>query len=150
MKYSDGFFVFQTENTDPLPFTNVPDVVEKWVNHGNIDGFDSYTYYWLIRDQDGFKSEFHEAPVWVNNARNLVIVFLSDYKLISEVIHATSRRFGISLIPYSLAARTTVMNDGNLVVANKGVNDTVNKVKTTLLKSDQQRVSVIESVLVGE
>jgi hypothetical protein len=150
MKYSDGFFVFRTENTGLLSVPVSSTVTEAWVHHGSVMDYESYTYYWMIRKRDGYQGEFYEAPVWVNSNRKLIVVFLSDYKLISEVIHAASRKFEVNLIPYSLAARTTIMNDGNLVVTNKGISDTINKVKTTLLRSDQQRAKVIESLLVGE
>lgn len=150
MKYSDGFFVFRTENLGTLSLHNIPNVEEKWIHQGKIDVFDSYTYYWLVSDQERLKSEFHEAPIWVNSAREIIVIFLNDYNLISEVINATSRKFGVFLYPYSLAKRTTIMNDGNLVVTNKGINNTFNKIKTTLLKNDQQRISVIESIIEGE
>lgn len=151
MKYSDGFFVFRIESTGLLSVPVPQNVTESWVHHGsvNVEGYESYTYYLMIRDRDGYTGDFYEAPVWVNRNRKLIFIFLNSYKLISQVILATSRKFGVNLIPYSLAARTTIMNDGNLIVTNKGISDTYNKVKTTLLKNDQQRARVIESVLVG-
>jgi hypothetical protein len=150
MKYSDGFFIFRMEKTGVFLFNFNQSVNEAWVHEGKIENFESYKYYCLIRDQEGFRSEFQEAPVWVDENREFIVIFLSNYRLIPQVVHAASKKFGVNLIPLSLAKRSTIMNDGNMVVTNKGINNCYNKVKTTLLKNDHQRVSVIESVLVGE
>jgi hypothetical protein len=150
MKYSDGFFIFRMEKTEAFFSNSNQTVNDSWVHEGDIENFNSYKYYWLIRDQKGFRSEFHEAPVWVNENREFIVIFLSNYQLVSQVINAASKKFGVNLIPLSLAKRSTIMNDGNMVITNKGTCNNYNKVKTTLLKNDQQRVSVIKSVLVGE
>lgn len=150
MKYSDGFFIFRMEKTEVFFSNSNLNIKDAWVQEGEIENFDSYKYYWLTLDQIGFRSEFHEAPVWINENRELIVIFLSNYQLIAQVIRAASKKFGVNLIPLSLAKRSTIMNDGNFVVTNKGVSNSYNKVKTTLLKNNQQRILVIESVLVGE
>jgi hypothetical protein len=146
MKYSNGFFVFRTEDTENFALPQSPSIVGLWVPKNSVEDFDCYIYSWLFQSKDGLRSEFHHAPVWINLSRRLVVIFLSNYKLIPEVITAVTRKFRVNLLPYSLAARATVNKDGNLVVSNNGIS---NVVKTTLLKNDQQRISVLESVLSG-
>lgn len=126
--------------------SSMPSVVELWKKQSTAQDFDCYTYSWLLRSHDGLRTEFHHAPVWINLSRGLVVIFLSNYGLIPQVIKAVSRKFSLNLLPITLAARAKVMSDGNLVISNDGIN---NVVKTTLLKSDEQRIAALESVLSG-
>ncbi|MGG3181755.1 hypothetical protein ABEQ41_26300 [Priestia megaterium] len=149
MKYTNGFFVFRTKKTGYSPKTKPISVTEVWNLKGCIENFHCYHYSWLIQDKDGLRCEFHDSGVWIDTNRELVVIFMSNEVLVTEVTDAIERKFNVRCEPYILKNQPTIMKDGNILMPSIGISNIFNKVKTTLLNNDRQRVVVIESILAG-
>jgi hypothetical protein len=146
MKYSKGFFVFNVTHTNNHLLPN-NDITELWISRHSTESFECYDYYWMIKDKFNISCQFHDASVWIDLERGILIIFLQNELLISDVLEGILRKFNLKCDPYYLNSYSFLMSDGNLVSSRSGTKNFFNKVTTTMLSNDIQRVQVIESVL---
>ncbi|AJG59580.1 TPA: hypothetical protein ACOQ31_004546 [Bacillus cereus] len=149
MKYSNGFFIYkatplQASSENELNFTS-----EIWILKKHIQHFECYDYTWIVTDKWGFKKEINHSPIWIDQNKETIIVFLQNEKLLSEVITATNKKFHLSCIPLNNTLNQSNIALNNMIVAKIDLSAMVSKIKTTLLKNDTERLSVIQTILTG-
>ncbi|BCC78914.1 TPA: hypothetical protein QCY18_000392 [Bacillus cereus] len=150
MKYSNGFFIYKatplhTPAENELTFTS-----EMWILKKEVQHFEYYDFTWIVTDKCGFKREINHAPVWIDQNRETVIIFLQNEKLLSEVITSINKKFKLSCVPLTINNTKVIqIHRNNMIISQTSLSTMVRKVKTILLKNDFERLSVIQTILTG-
>ncbi|MDZ4567230.1 hypothetical protein [Bacillus cereus] len=148
MKYSNGFFIFKATPLQSPSKNELNFKFEMWMFKKTINNYDCYDYTWIISDSWGYKQELHHAPVWIDQDKDFVIIFLQNEKLLPEVISSIGAKFHLFCEPFPIKINRISHND-DTITSRINLFDVVNKVKTNLLRNDSERLSIIQTVLTG-
>ncbi|KZR56928.1 hypothetical protein [Pseudobacillus badius] len=150
MKYSNSFYLFEYKvNKKLLLNTSVPPISEVWIKKHPVGKFQCFDYAWLVANEKNTFSQFNDTTVWIDETRDIVVVFLQNEYLVEEVLAAMIRKFGIKCEPYNISSNIITCKNGNMATPKIGINNIINRIKTTLLKNDYERINTIEKILVG-
>jgi hypothetical protein len=93
--------------------------------------------------------DFDETNIWFDEDRKLFVIFTLDEKLLDYVFKGISSKFNVTCIPYEIGNQAFFLKNGKSTITTTYRNKYLNKVKTSLLKSDFERIQVIEKLLIG-
>lgn len=147
MKFSNGFYLFQTESCIDLDI-KLEEITFHCTFSKRIDGFDCYSFSYYKTSQHHI--DFDEATIWLDNEKNLLIVFTQNEILLDYLELFLSIEFNISCKPLNIGIHTFLMHDGKAVITSTYKNTNTNKITTSIMKNDMERLTVIKKLLVGD
>lgn len=151
MKYSNGFYLFKYTNNEGTQSTSKNEhLTEIWIKGKSVGNFSQFDYIWLKKDKYNAISQINDTTIWIDEVRQLLIIFLQNEYLVMEVLEAVERKYSIECKSVKLSNSSILFSNGISIIPKKGINNLINKVKTSLLKSDIERKEAIEKVLVGD
>ena len=113
-----------------------------------IGGFDCYSFSYYVTSQHSL--DFDEAAIWMDKDKNLVVVFTRNEQLLDYVILYMRIEFSIHCKPLNVGVHTFAMQDGKGVITGTYKKTNTNKVTTSLMRTDAERMNVIEKLIVGD
>ncbi|WNB93423.1 hypothetical protein [Bacillus sp. NEB1478] len=147
MRYCNGFYLFQLEQ-------DIPDVVEsmeichRWEYVKTVGDFRCYSFSYYVTNQ--MLIDFDEAAIWINESKNLIIVFTQNEELLDYVFQSMRMKLHINTSPYELGIHSLLLRDGKSVMTGMYKQRFSNKVTTSVIRSDHERIQVIEILLNGD
>ncbi|MFD4706961.1 hypothetical protein ACFWM3_19120 [Gottfriedia sp. NPDC058432] len=147
MRYSNGFYLFQINQINSCEIESI-NYSHNWKFIKNVANFNCYTFSYLITSQ--MYVEFDEASVWIDEARRLLIVFTRDENILKYVFQGLNMKFHMNCIPFDLGLHSFLLKDGKNVITCKYNDTSSNKVITSLIRTDSERIKLIEKLLNGE
>ncbi len=133
---------------------------EAWKQYTHIQDFDCYHYHWALQDEQWGTVEYHDAPVWINLSRDLLITFVINDHLINEIIQGVKQKFEIDCLPIRLTLNQIkrLQREITLVYSSNGesaifITDDFSAYEsgliifTSLLKNDTDRLRYINTLI---
>jgi len=147
VKYSNGFYLFQMEHCLDLDI-RMENITFRSTYTKRIGGFDCYSFSYYVTSQHSL--DFDEAAIWMDKDKNLVVVFTRNEQLLDYVILYMRIEFSIHCKPLNVGVHTFAMQDGKGVITGTYKKTNTNKVTTSLMRTDAERMNVIEKLIVGD
>lgn len=147
MKYSNGFYLFQMEHCLDLDI-RMENITFRSTFSKRIGGFDCYSFSYYVTSQHSL--DFDEAAIWMDKDKNLLVVFTRNEQLLDYVILYMRMEMSIHCKPLNVGIHSFLMQDGKGVITSTYKQTYTNKVTTTLMRNDTERMNVIEKLIVGD
>jgi hypothetical protein len=147
VKYSNGFYLFQMEHCINLDI-RMEHITFRSTVTKRIGGFDCYSFSYYVTSQHSL--DFDEGAIWINKDQNLLVVFTSNEQLLDYVILYMRMELSIHCKPLNVGILSFVTQDGKGVITSTYKQTNTNKVTTSLMRTDTERMNVIEKLLVGD
>ncbi|TFD94315.1 hypothetical protein [Jeotgalibacillus sp. R-1-5s-1] len=149
MKYSDGCYLFRTEycycsNID----VQMKNITFRSIFSKRAGGFDCYSFSYYETEQ--YSLDFDEAAIWIDKDKNILIVFTRNEKLLDYMILYMMTELGIHCKPLNVGIHSFVLQDGKGVLTSIYKQTSTNKVTTSLMRTDTERINLIEKLIVGD
>lgn len=113
-----------------------------------IGGFNCYSFSYYVTSQHFL--DFDEAAIWMDKDKNLLVVFTRNEQLLDYVILYMRMEHSIHCKPLNVGIHSFVMQDGKGVITSTYKQTYTNKVTTSLMRTDTERMKVIEKLIVGD
>jgi hypothetical protein len=134
----------QEIHADIEPFS----ISHKWRHIKTIDDYHCYSFSYYFTDQ--YLIDTDEAAVWINDKKNVIIVFTQNEELIDHIFHSLEIKSHVKSYPYEVGIHSFLLRDGKSIITGMYKQKFSNKVTTSLIRSDNERIKVIELLLDGD
>ncbi|MGG0237187.1 hypothetical protein [Bacillus rhizoplanae] len=147
MKFSNGFYLFQMENCIDLDI-RMENITFRCTFSKRIGGFDCYSFSYYLTNQHYL--DFDESAIWIDKDKKLLVVFTRNEQLLDYVILYMRIELSIHCKPLDVGIHSFLMQDGKGVITSTYKQTNTNKVTTSLMSTDVERMNAIEKLLVGD
>lgn len=113
-----------------------------------ISGFDCFSFSYYVTNQHSL--DFDEAAIWMDTEKKLLVVFTRNERLLDYMILYMRIELSIHCKPLDVGIQSFYMQDKKGVITSTYKQSNTNKVTTSLMRTDVERLKVIEKIVVGD
>jgi hypothetical protein len=147
VRYSNGFYLFrikliEQKVKEPINFNY------RWTFIKHVNCFHCYSFSYYLTNK--LFIDFDDTNVWIDEKRSLLIVFSRNEELLYYIFKVLKEKFQWMCIPIDLGIKSFLLEDGKSVITSLYNSSSSNKVVTSLIKTDAERIEIIEKLLNGD
>ncbi|MFV2048486.1 hypothetical protein ACEWK1_14040 [Metabacillus sp. YM-086] len=147
MRYSNGFYLFHIKPLEQIIDESIH-FTYRWTFIKSVNSFHCYSFSYYLTNK--LFIDFDETNVWIDENRSLLIVFCRNKELLYYVFKVLNEKFQWMCIPIDLGIQSFLLEDGKSVITSLYNSSSSNRVVTSLIKTDAERIEVIEKLLDGD